>query len=92
MVIYLKDEEKFIVALVKVLYQQPKIVVIMNMHSLTNTVFNMVRRIVNQYSRKGTSFFFLSNRVDEILSIVEKVATVGKGETSKFISIGRDQK
>lgn len=83
----LKEEEKFLVDLLRVLYRKPKIVIIMKMRGLTSKTLNILRRIVAQQSRIKISFLFLSSRIDEILSIVDNVATIHHGELSKFISI-----
>ncbi len=83
----LKEEEKFLVDLLQVLYRKPKIVVIMKMRGLTSKSQNILKRIVIQQSRRSISFLFFSSRIDEILSVVDRVATIHHGELSKFISI-----
>jgi len=81
----LKEEEKFIVDFLRVLYLNPKIIIVMKLHGLTAKTLNILRRIVNQCARKNIGFLFFSSRVDEILSIVDKVATIYNSKLSDFM-------
>lgn len=83
----LKAKERFYVDLLRALFLNPKIVIISQLKGFAIDTLNTIRKVLIQLARKNISFLIFSNRVDEMLFIVDKIAIIKDGKLSDFMLV-----
>ena len=86
----LSQIQRQLILMIKAISQRPRLLILDEMTaSLTKHEFEMVRTVLRQIKAEGTSILFISHKIDEVMSVADRVTVLYDGATMGTYDIGK---
>lgn len=86
----LSQIQRQLILLIKAISQRPRLLILDEMTvSLTKHEFEVVKRVLQQIKAEGTSILFISHKIDEVMSVADRVTVLYNGTTMGTYDIGK---